>query len=210
MADNTKTIEDPDEPGKFEDWVEIYNPGDSAVNMAGMYLTDDLANPAKWQIPAGVTIPAKGYLVFWADEDKGQGIMHTSFKLSKSGEEIGLFDTDARGNAAIDTVIFAEQATDVSQGRMYDGGEPWVALKTPTPGASNGVDQTSSGDNGAFSGDLNRDGAVTPSDALSAFRCYLGAADCPAGADVNKDGIVTPADALCIFKKYLGQSSCLD
>ena len=59
-------------------------------------------------------------------------------------------------------------------------------------------------------GDLNGDGTITPSDALSAFRCYLGSADCPDGADVNKDGSVTPADALCVFKKYLGQSSCLD
>ena len=142
MADNSSTIEDADEPGAFEDWIEIYNPGNSAVDMAGMYLTDDLTKPTKWQIPAGVSVPAKGYLLFWADEDKRQGNTHTNFKLSKSGEAIGLFDTDARGNVAIDTVTFTEQATDISQGRSYDGADSWVSLETPTPGSSNAINQT--------------------------------------------------------------------
>ncbi|MEW5800730.1 MAG: VWA domain-containing protein [bacterium] len=59
-------------------------------------------------------------------------------------------------------------------------------------------------------GDLNQDGKITPSDALIAFKCYLGSGTCPACADVNQDGKVSPADALCLFKKYLGQASCLD
>lgn len=59
-------------------------------------------------------------------------------------------------------------------------------------------------------GDLNGDGAVTPSDALIAFKCYLGTGPCNDGTDVNGDGSVTPSDALCLFKNYLGQPSCLD
>ncbi|MCL6582619.1 MAG: chitobiase/beta-hexosaminidase C-terminal domain-containing protein [bacterium] len=64
--------------------------------------------------------------------------------------------------------------------------------------------------NKACNGDLNGDGAITPSDALAAFKCYLGSGPCSDCSDVNRDGGVTPLDALCIFKKYLGQSSCLD
>ena len=60
------------------------------------------------------------------------------------------------------------------------------------------------------SGDLNGDGQVTPSDALAAFKCYLGSDICPDCADVNQDGNVTPSDALCLFTAYLGQHSCLD
>ncbi|MEW5804382.1 MAG: cohesin domain-containing protein [bacterium] len=59
-------------------------------------------------------------------------------------------------------------------------------------------------------GDLNEDAAITPMDALIAFKCYLGSGDCPDCTDVNEDGKVTPADALCLFQKYLGKPSCLD
>ena len=118
MAGNSGTIEDPHEPGSFEDWIEIYNPGSTSVNMAGMYLTDDPTKPALWQIPAGVSIPAKGYLLFWADDDENQGITHTNFKLSLDGEMIVLFDTD--GSTVIDSIEFGPQLTDISYGRYPD------------------------------------------------------------------------------------------
>ena len=63
--------------------------------------------------------------------------MHTNFKLSKGGEAIGLFNTDAKGNLPIDTVTFGEQTTDISYGRIYDGGAPWVFFENPTPGSQN-------------------------------------------------------------------------
>jgi beta propeller repeat protein len=59
-------------------------------------------------------------------------------------------------------------------------------------------------------GDQNGDGSITPSDALAAFKCYLGSGPCGDCSDVNGDGSVTPSDALCLFRKYLGQTSCLD
>ncbi len=102
-----------------------------------MYITDDLTNPTKWQIPSGITIPSGGYLLFWADNDDEEGSTHTNFNLNKDGEEIGLFDTDTRGNMLIDTVTFEEQILDTSYGRIYDGGEPWVFSETATPGYTN-------------------------------------------------------------------------
>jgi len=54
MADNETTIEDPNEPGEYPDWIELYNGSDSAVTLNGMYLTDDLGEPTKWQIPVDV------------------------------------------------------------------------------------------------------------------------------------------------------------
>ena len=30
-----------DEDGDFEDWIELYNQGDIAINLAGWYLSDD-------------------------------------------------------------------------------------------------------------------------------------------------------------------------
>ncbi|MFH1748906.1 MAG: lamin tail domain-containing protein [Planctomycetota bacterium] len=137
MANNDTAVQDPDGSGGYPDWIELYNAGDSAVDLGGMYLTDDLNQPRKWRIPDGVSIDAGGYLLFWADNDPEQGDTHASFKLAWTGEAVGLFDTDANGNVAIDTLIFEEQSADVSFGRTTDGADAWQALTTPTPGGSN-------------------------------------------------------------------------
>lgn len=137
MADNDGMIEDPDEPGEYADWFEIYNAGDAAVDLAGMYLTDKLDNPTKYLVPSSVIVPAGGLVIFWADEDSGQGPTHTNFKLSASGESIGLFDSLAMGNQQIDAVTFGAQATDVSEGRFGDGMECIRIQAIATPGATN-------------------------------------------------------------------------
>jgi len=71
---------------KYEDWFELYNPGTSAVVLAGFYLSDDTANPTKWEIPAGIGIGAGQHMVFWASgRDEVSGLnMHTSFKLTQT------------------------------------------------------------------------------------------------------------------------------
>ena len=63
MASNTSFNRDPQ--GQYDDWIELYNYGNNAINIGGMYLTDDLTAPTKWQIPAGVTVPPDGYLLIW-------------------------------------------------------------------------------------------------------------------------------------------------
>lgn len=127
-----------DEFGDFADWVEIFNPGTSPVDMGGMFLTDDLDSPQQFQIPAGVIIPAGGYLLFWCDSTPGEGPRHTNFNISRTGEDIGLFDTIANGNVLIDGFTFTTQTTDITSGRFPNGSGPVVVLASPTPGASNG------------------------------------------------------------------------
>ena len=58
MASNNSSVPDPQ--GQYEDWIEIYNFGSSAIDIGGFYLTDDLSNPTKWQIPE-LTRYADGY-----------------------------------------------------------------------------------------------------------------------------------------------------
>jgi hypothetical protein len=59
MADNTKTITNPID-GAYSDWFELYNTGTTTVDLSGFFLTDNLAAPNKWQIPAGTTIAPRG------------------------------------------------------------------------------------------------------------------------------------------------------
>ena len=135
-----------DENGEYDDWIEIYNADTAAVNIGGMYITDDLTDPKAWQIPDTdpnvTTIPAGGFLVLWADKQTDQGILHVKLKLSGGGEQIGLFASD--GTTPIDTLTFGEQTTDVSCGRFPDGSDNWVYFGkdenigyTCSPGRSN-------------------------------------------------------------------------
>jgi len=133
MASNSNFIMDPQ--GQYDDWIEIYNYSSSAVDMSGMYLTDDPNAPAKWQIPAGTTIPAGGYLLIWTDEDTNDEGLHANFKLDADGEQISLFDID--GVTEIDSVIFSRQSPDISYGRYPDGEDNWNYFSDPTPETQN-------------------------------------------------------------------------
>lgn len=135
LADNASVAVD--EAGQHEDYVEIHNSSGASVDLSGMYLSDVQAFPTKWQVPAGTVVPAGGTVLVWCDEDAGDGPLHASFKLSKDGEEVGLYHTDLAGNLEVDRVTFGPQTTDVSIGRIGDGGATLYALLDPSPGAPN-------------------------------------------------------------------------
>ena len=131
MADNEATVTD--EYGNYCDWIEIYNGDDEGVFLGDLYLTDNFNIPDKWQLPDFI-LPAGGFMVFWADGTPTLGLRHTSFKLDKEGEEIGLYTA---GLLVIDSLSYGRQREDVSTGRMSDGAEEIIALAAATPGRSN-------------------------------------------------------------------------
>src|SRR4030042_5956091 len=92
MASNSSCIRDPQ--NQYDDWIEIHNYGLDAIDIGGMYLTDNLSVPTRWRIPvyntAATTIPDGGYLLIWADNDTTDAGLHANFKLDAAGEEIGL------------------------------------------------------------------------------------------------------------------------
>jgi hypothetical protein len=137
MASNDSCIQDPQ--GQYDDWIEIHNYGADAIDVGGMYLTDNLSAPTKWRIPvnnpAATTIPSGGYLLIWADDDTTDTGLHANYKLDADGEEIGLFDSD--GAILIDSIIFDEQTSDVSYGRNPDASDNWQLFSSPSPGAEN-------------------------------------------------------------------------
>ena len=133
LASNGHGATDPQ--GQYDDWIELYNQGGSAVNLAGMYLTDDPAEPTKWQFPSAAltTIPAHGYLLVWADSDVTDSGFHAAFKLSAGGDTVALFDRD--GRTLLDSVSFGPQRTDVTYGRDLNAADTWSLLFVPTPGS---------------------------------------------------------------------------
>ena len=92
----------------YSDWLELYNPDNVPISLNGYFLTDDIIEPLKWKIPDGTIIDGEGFLVIWADdfdevpgrfytrpywpwEDFTTQNYHVNFKLSRSGEYLGLF-----------------------------------------------------------------------------------------------------------------------
>ena len=130
LAANTRTVAD--DRGRYADWIELHNPTDMPISLTGYTLTDDPTEPTKWRLPVTTLAPG-AFLVVWAS---GEGRAtsagwHTNFRLSGSGEYVGLFGPDGQ---VVDEVTFGEQEADVSLGRL-DG--EWVAFPSPTPGAAN-------------------------------------------------------------------------
>jgi len=131
MASNDKTIAD--EHGDYDDWIEVYSAESESVWLGDKFLTDNLQQSNKWQMPDAYIQPGE-FLLFWADDETDQGPFHTNFKLSKGGEEIGIFNN---AELSIDEYIYGEQETDISEGRFPNGTNNWVFFTTPTPRESN-------------------------------------------------------------------------
>ncbi|MGI9240035.1 MAG: tandem-95 repeat protein, partial [Verrucomicrobiales bacterium] len=116
--------------GRAPDAIEIHNSSGSAVDLAGMALTDDPESPARYVFPAGTSIPGGGYFVINSDT--------LGFGLSAEGDSIGLYDG---GGVLVDSIRFGLQVADLSISRTGAGANTW-ALTAPTIGAANAVPQT--------------------------------------------------------------------
>jgi hypothetical protein len=139
MPDNETVIAD--EEGEHDDWFEIYNPNSEPVDLAGWYISDNSSNLKQYQFPdndaTATTIPARGFVILWADEQPGQGPLHLNFRLSSTGESLFL---SGDGIDIIDQVSYGDDLqpeTDQSIGRIDDGVVPWQILSVPSPGTTN-------------------------------------------------------------------------
>lgn len=137
MAANDATVADQD--GEFDDWIELHNTSNMAVDLTGYFLSDNPENLDKYDIPDGTIIPANGYLIVWADEDGMQEGLHANFKLARAGEELFLVNPDTM---IIDEIIYGEQQSDISFSRVPNGTGPF-GFRTPTFNANNDDGTTS-------------------------------------------------------------------
>ncbi len=131
MASNNKTLIDPDEPGETPDWFELYNPGPGAVALDGLGLADGEPLESGFAITPGLTIPAGGFLVFYADNDPSQGPLHTNFGLSAGGESVILYNVTSK--QIIDRIDYPPLETDQSFGRNPDGRGDAAVLPAAVP-----------------------------------------------------------------------------
>ena len=144
MSANTVTFIDND--NLPDDWIEIYNAGTEPVDLAGLFMTDDIQNPGKHQFvdgfPDETTILPGGFKIVWADDSLSQGPMHVNFTLPSTGGFIGLYQETNGGSGTffvtVDTITYPQLGLDKSYGRAQDGQLPWVIFNGATPASSNG------------------------------------------------------------------------
>ena len=133
-----------DEAGDFDDWIELYNANDKAVDLAGLYLTDSLPAIDPWLFPSGhpgvTTILPDSFIVIFADNEPEQGLLHAGFRLSGDGEEVVLFQKIGEGIHIIDHVPFGAQSRNVTFGRYPDGSAIFEFMPVNTPGSSNTIE----------------------------------------------------------------------
>src|SRR5690606_39711465 len=116
------------------DWVEIYNPTSSSIDITGFKIYDSggfNGTKPKKEFPAGSVIPANGFLVIVTDDTTASG-----FGLSSGGEQVWF--EDLSGNV-IDYVSFAAMDVTQSYSRFPDGASAWYLTNTITKGTANTI-----------------------------------------------------------------------
>ncbi|MGM9646690.1 MAG: lamin tail domain-containing protein [Eubacteriales bacterium] len=119
-----------------EDWIELYNNTDKAVNLAGWSLSKSVGDLRYFIFP-DVTIPAHGYLTLNASGTACTtvGKLDTGFKISRTGNTIYLVDDGGMVTDAFETGF---QRAGVTSGRVIvDGVLTRLFYGTPTKGKVN-------------------------------------------------------------------------
>ena len=119
-----------------EEWIELFNFGDIAVDIGGWSLDDIPDGGSKpFLIPNGTSVPPKGYVVFY------NSTTHLAF--NNDGDAVRLLDI---GGAVRDSIVYNSPDHDISWCRVPDGGPDWKWIAKPTPGAPNPASRPASED----------------------------------------------------------------
>ncbi|MGC8989101.1 MAG: lamin tail domain-containing protein [Verrucomicrobiia bacterium] len=122
--------------GRYADWIELFNPDETEVDLSGMGLSADVMGGDGYCFPAGTKVAPNGYLVVWCDDEapvsvEPGAVLNCGLRLR--GEGGSVFLRGANGQL-IDAVTYGFQHPEMSIGRT---GSDWALLAVPTPGMEN-------------------------------------------------------------------------
>lgn len=125
---------------KKNDWIELFNTTNEPVDVAGMYLSDNLNKPTKYQIgrdsEANTVIAPHSYLIIWADKLNALTQLHTSFKLAAEGGYVTLTSADQSWS---DVLYYEPHLGTESVGLYPDGSNDVYIMSTPTIAQANTI-----------------------------------------------------------------------
>lgn len=114
------------------DWVELFNPGPSPVDLEGMSL---VMAGRQHRFLHSLIIAPHGHLVLWCDGEPARGIRHIGFTLPRQGGALLLVAKDGLG--ILDSFTWKDMPHGVSLARMPDGQRTWGYAEEPTAGQPN-------------------------------------------------------------------------
>jgi Lamin Tail Domain/Secretion system C-terminal sorting domain len=127
-----------DEFGETEDWIELYNSSSASILLDNIFITDNLQTKLKHVFPAGSgTINPGEYKLIWADNQTGQSKLHTNFRLSADGEQVGLYHMVGSELNTLDEVTFVNHTKNITASRIPNLTGPIVLTALPTPATEN-------------------------------------------------------------------------
>lgn len=117
-----------------EAWAEIYNTSTTALDMTGLYISNDRNNLKMYKIPYGSSYPqimSQGFVVLHGNGESAGGPLYTSIDFATSER---LYLVENNGYTVIDSVVIPK-AGGIS--RVEDGVGEWVVTKNVTSCQSN-------------------------------------------------------------------------
>ncbi len=171
--------------GDQNEWVEIYNDGDTSVDLSGWSLDDDVFGAVEdpgdteaFTFAAGTMLAPGEFLRIWTNADL-QTANQALFNMKHKEGVITLRDG---AGAMADIHRYLRQTERISEGRITDGAPVWVKFTNPTPDATNGNPI-----------DLNSDGEINTSDLLILLGNF-GSFGIDIAGDFNGDWVVDNFD----------------
>ncbi|MCK5822195.1 MAG: lamin tail domain-containing protein, partial [Bacteroidales bacterium] len=129
--------------GEYDDWIELYNSTNEAIDVGGLYFSDSKSDPLKYRIPSSspqeTTVEPKGFLMLFPSAKPDEGIRHLNFQLAGNGEIVSIAQVYLGETVLIDSVTYPGLPSNKTWGRTNDGGQYWIMFDTPTPDATNGT-----------------------------------------------------------------------
>jgi hypothetical protein len=114
-------------PSSGNDWIELYNPTDSEIDISNWKAVDSASTMKTFS--SGTIIEPYGFYTF-----------EVSNRLNNNGDNIIIKDKD--DNTVDQKDYNTDPGVGISIGRVYDGSPDWTTFLTPTPGSSNGSPPT--------------------------------------------------------------------
>jgi len=121
-------IPNPEGKDAEEEWIEIYNNLDQAVDLSGWFLDDEEGGSNSFKIPENSLIPSKGYLVFSREI--------TNIALNNDGDQVRLLLPDKN---LFQKISYKQ----TEQGKSLANSPQGFVWSMPTPGFynSSGIEQ---------------------------------------------------------------------
>lgn len=111
-------------PSPDPDWVELYNPTNSDIDISGWVIADSSTN--KITIPSSTVLNAKQFIYYTF-----------SNKLNNDGDTVRLKESEGSTTSIDEKQYLADPGINISIGRLPDGQDNWVTFNTSTPGSTN-------------------------------------------------------------------------